>query len=91
MPANEQRLRCLPRTVKGLRRWYQKELQPQLSKMTASKIMQGAAMGRTYANYIIAGTQVPHPRHYPNLAALRQRHFPGRVLPRLWLERLKDP
>jgi hypothetical protein len=54
----------------ALREWYDKELQPQLSKLTASKIVQGAAMGRTYANCIIAGTQVPHPRHYPNLAAL---------------------
>jgi CRISPR-associated endonuclease Cas1 len=62
----------------GLRHWYEKELQPQLSKMTASKIMQSAAMGRTYANYIIAGTQVPHPRHYPNLAALAGVELPGK-------------
>jgi len=40
--------------------------------------MQSAAMGRTYANYIIAGTQVPHPRHYPNLAALAGVALPGK-------------
>jgi hypothetical protein len=27
-------------------------------------------MGRSYAYYIVAGTRIPHPRHYPNLAAL---------------------
>lgn len=54
----------------ALRRWYQEELQPRLSKMSANEIVRGAAMGRTYAYHIIAGTRIPHPRHYPNLAAL---------------------
>jgi hypothetical protein len=27
-------------------------------------------MGRSFAYYIVAGTRMPHPRHYPNLAAL---------------------
>jgi hypothetical protein len=54
----------------ALRSWYQKHLQPRLSKPRASEIVRGAAMGRTYAYHIIAGTRTPHPRHYPNLAAL---------------------
>jgi len=27
-------------------------------------------MGRSYAYYIVAGTRIPHPRHFPSLAAL---------------------
>jgi len=27
-------------------------------------------MGRSYAYYIVAGTPIPHARHYPSLAAL---------------------
>jgi hypothetical protein len=38
--------------------------------MSPSEIASGAAMGRSYAYYIFAGTRIPHPRHYPNLAAL---------------------
>lgn len=53
-----------------LRRWYTEELQPRLSKMDPSDIVRGAAVRRSYAYYIVAGTRVPHPRHYPNLAAL---------------------
>jgi CRISPR-associated endonuclease Cas1 len=60
----------------ALRSWYQKELQPRLSKMSASEIVQGAAMGRTYAYHVIAGTRIPHPRHYPNLAALAGLELP---------------
>jgi hypothetical protein len=33
-------------------------------------IAQGTTIGRSYAYYIVAGTRIPHPRHYPNLAAL---------------------
>ena len=28
------------------------------------------AIGRSYAYYIVAGKRVPHPRHFPGLAAL---------------------
>jgi hypothetical protein len=27
-------------------------------------------MGRSYAYYVVAGTRIPHPRHFPSLAAL---------------------
>jgi CRISPR/Cas system-associated endonuclease Cas1 len=54
----------------ALRRWYVEELQPRLSRMHPTEIALGAAMGRSYAYYIVAGTRIPHPRHYPNLAAL---------------------
>jgi hypothetical protein len=61
-----------------LRRRYQTELQPRLSKLRAREIVQGAAMGRTYAYALIAGTLIPHPRHYPNLAALVGIELPGK-------------
>ena len=38
--------------------------------MHPTEIALGAAMGRSYAYYIVAGTRIPHPRHYPSLAAL---------------------
>jgi hypothetical protein len=61
----------LPDTdCKVLRRWYTEELQPALSRMHPTEIARSAAMGRSYAYYIVAGTRIPHPRHYPNLAAL---------------------
>jgi hypothetical protein len=60
------------RTADGdaLRRWYAEELQPRLSRMHPTEIALGAVMGRSYAYYIVAGTRIPHPRHYPSLAAL---------------------
>jgi hypothetical protein len=61
-----------------LRRWYETELQPRLSKLPAREIVQGAAMGRTYAYAIIAGTLIPHLRHYPNLAELVGIELPGK-------------
>jgi hypothetical protein len=54
----------------ALRRWYTEELQPRLSRMHPTEVALGAAMGRSYAYYIVAGTRIPHPRHYPSLAAL---------------------
>jgi CRISPR-associated endonuclease Cas1 len=60
----------------ALRQWYEMELQPQLSKMRASEIVRGAAMGRTYAYHVIAATRIPHPRHYPNLATLAGVELP---------------
>jgi hypothetical protein len=36
-------------------------------------------MGRSYAYYIVAGTRVPHPRHYPNLAALAGVELPEKL------------
>jgi hypothetical protein len=44
--------------------------------MNPTDIAQGTAIGRTYAYYIVAGTRVPHPRHYPNLAALAGVELP---------------
>ncbi len=44
------------------------------------------AIGRSYAYYIVAGTRVPHPRHYPNLAALV-----GVALPRTFAAALSSP
>jgi hypothetical protein len=70
----------------ALRSWYQKELQPRLLKMSASEIVRGAAMGRIHAYHIIAGTRIPHPRHYPNLAALA-----GVELPRKFAAALSVP
>lgn len=64
-------LKTLPRADrKALRRWYTEELQPRLSLMNPTEIEQGASVRRSYAYYIVAGTRVPHPRHYPNLAEL---------------------
>lgn len=70
-------VKTLPRSVRQeLRRWYADELQPRLSKMSPSEIEQGGAVRRSYAYYIVAGTRVPHPRHYPNLAALAGVELP---------------
>jgi hypothetical protein len=55
---------------KALRHCYSEELQPRLSRMSPSQIAQGTTVRRSYAYYIVAGTRIPHPRHYPNLAAL---------------------
>lgn len=60
----------------ALRHWYLEELQPRLSRMSPSEIVRGAAVRRSYAYYIVAGTRVPHPRHYPNLAALAGVELP---------------
>jgi hypothetical protein len=38
--------------------------------MHPTEIAVGAAMGRSYAYYVVAGRRIPHPRHYPSLAAL---------------------
>jgi hypothetical protein len=77
--AGQQAARMLPASEReALRRWYQKELQPRLSKMSANEIMQSTAMGRTYAYHIIAGTRTPHPRHYPNLATLAGVDLPSK-------------
>jgi CRISPR-associated endonuclease Cas1 len=78
--------RLAPSDRDALRRWYQSELQPRLSKLSASEIVRGAAMGRTYAYHIVAGTRIPHPRHYPNLAALA-----GVELPRKFAAALSAP
>ena len=55
---------------KALRRWYAENLQPRLSRMHPTEIALSTAMGRSYAYYIVAGTRIPHPRHFPSLAAL---------------------
>jgi hypothetical protein len=55
---------------KALRLWYAENLQPRLSKMHPTEVAVGAAMGRSYAYYVVAGTRIPHPRHFPSLAAL---------------------
>jgi hypothetical protein len=55
---------------KALRHWYSEELQPRLSRMSPNQIAQGTVVRRSYAYYIVAGTRIPHPRHYTNLAAL---------------------
>lgn len=65
---------------KALRRWYAEELQPRLSKLSPTEIAAGAAMGRSYAYYIVAGTRVPHPRHYRHLAALVGVELPKMTL-----------
>ena len=70
----------------ALRRWYTEELQPRLSKMHPTEIALGAAIGRSYAYYIAAGTRIPHPRHYPDLAALV-----GVELPREFAAALSSP
>jgi hypothetical protein len=44
--------------------------------MGPAQIERGAAVRRSYAYYIVAGTRVPHPRHYPNLAALVGMELP---------------
>jgi hypothetical protein len=70
----------------ALRRWYAEELQPRLSKMHPTEIALGAAMGRSYAYYIVAGKRIPHPRHYSSLAALV-----GVELPRKFAAALSSP
>jgi hypothetical protein len=68
---SQRAIKALPRVDrKMLHRWYTEELQPRLSRMSPAEIAAGAAIGRSYAYYIVAGTRVPHPRHYPNLAML---------------------
>jgi len=74
-----------------LRRWYETELQPRLSKLPAREIVQGAAMGRTYAYALIAGTLIPHPRHYPNLAALAGIELPVKFAAALSSSELSGP
>ena len=70
----------------ALRHWYTEELQPRLSRMDPTAIAQGTTIGRSYAYYIVAGTRIPHPRHYPNLAALV-----GVELPRKFAAALSSP
>jgi hypothetical protein len=60
----------------ALRRWYTGELQPRLSRMHPTEVAQGTTIGRSYAYYIVAGSRIPHPRHYPSLAALVGVEFP---------------
>jgi hypothetical protein len=55
---------------KALRLWYAENLQPRLSRMHPTEIALGTAMGRSYAYYVVAGTHIPHARHFPTLAAL---------------------
>lgn len=75
--AGQQAATALPASDRGaLRQWYKEELQPHLSRMHPSEISVGAAMGRSYSYYIVAGTRVPHSRHFPALAKLA-----GVVLP----------
>jgi CRISPR/Cas system-associated endonuclease Cas1 len=64
---------------KALRQWYAENLQPHLSRMHPTEIALGAAMGRSYAYYIVAGTRIPHPRHYPSLAALVGVELPRKL------------
>jgi hypothetical protein len=61
---------------KALRLWYAENLQPRLSRMHPTEIAVGAAMGRSYAYYVVAGTRIPHPRHFPSLAALVDVELP---------------
>ena len=69
--ATQRAIKSLDRTDrKALRRWYKEELQPRLSLMNPIEIEQGAAVRRSYAYYVVAGTRIPHPRHYPDLATL---------------------
>ena len=69
--ASQRALERLPASDRSaLRHWYTEELQPRLSRMDPTAIAQGTTIGRSYAYYIVAGTRIPHPRHYPNLAAL---------------------
>jgi hypothetical protein len=70
----------------ALRRWYTEELQPRLARMHPTAIAKGTTIGRSYAYYIVAGTRIPHPRHYPNLAALV-----GVALPRTFAAALSSP
>jgi hypothetical protein len=70
----------------ALRRWYRNELQPRLSRLHPTEVALGAAMGRSYANYIVAGSRIPHPRHYSSLAALV-----GVELPREFAAALSRP
>jgi hypothetical protein len=75
--AGQQAVEMLPASDRdALRHWYKEELQPRLSRMDPSEIASGAAMGRSYAYYIVAGKRTPHPRHYPNLAALAGVELP---------------
>jgi len=60
----------------ALRQWYAEELQPRLSRMNPAEIERRAGVRRSYAYYIVAGTRVPHPRHYPDLAALAGVELP---------------
>ena len=70
----------LPKSDRNaLRRWYTDELQPRLSRMNPTEIEQGAAVGRSYSYYIVAGARVPHPRHYANLAALVDVQLPDKL------------
>jgi hypothetical protein len=55
---------------KALRHWYAENLQPHLARMHPTDIAAGTAMGRSYAYYVVAGTRIPHPRHFQSLAAL---------------------
>jgi hypothetical protein len=70
---------------KALRRWYTEELQPRLSRMSPGEIEQGAVR-RSYAYYIVAGTRIPHPRHYPN-----SPHLPASSCPRHLLRLCEPP
>jgi len=51
--------------------------------MHPTEVTLGAAIGRSYAYYIIAGTRIPHPRHYPNLVVLAGVELPRKFAPAL--------
>jgi hypothetical protein len=77
---------------KALRLWYAENLQPRLSRMHPTEIAVGAAMGRSYAYYIVAGTRIPHPRHFPSLAALVGVELPKEFATALsWREGSRSP
>ena len=63
----------------ALRDWYRVELQPRLSRMSPSEIVRGAAVRRSYAYYIVAGTRIPHPRHFAALATLAGVNVPNEL------------
>jgi hypothetical protein len=65
-----------PSDRKALRHWYREQLLPRLSRMSPNQNAQRTAVRRSYAYYIVAGTRIPHPRHYPNLAALAGVELP---------------
>ena len=68
---------------KALRHWYAANLQPRLSKMHPTEVALGTAMGRSYAYYVVAGTRIPHLRHFPSLAALVGVELPKEFAPAL--------
>jgi hypothetical protein len=68
---------------KALRHWYAETLQPRLSRLHPTEVAVGAAMGRSYAYYVVAGTAHSTPAALSRLGRPRRCRVAQRVCRRV--------